>query len=130
MNEDRRAVLEMLAAGKITADEADRLLHALERPAGEETPKPKAKYLHVVVDTDARRDSAPRVNIRVPMQLLRAGVKLASLVPAQAQARVNTVLHERGIDLSDIKPENLEEIVEQLGDVSVDVGEKVRIYCE
>jgi len=130
MNEDRRAILELLASGKITADEADRLLTALDRPVVEETPKPKAKYLRVVVDSDARRESAPRVNIRVPVQLLRSGVKLASLIPEQAQERVNTELHRRGIDLSQIKPENLEEIVEQLGDVSVDVGDNVRIFCE
>ena len=30
MNENRRQILEMLAAGKITADEAERLLAALE----------------------------------------------------------------------------------------------------
>src|SRR3569833_3133087 len=30
MNENRRQILEMLAAGKITADEADRLLAALD----------------------------------------------------------------------------------------------------
>lgn len=30
MNENRRQILEMLAAGKITADEAERLLVALE----------------------------------------------------------------------------------------------------
>ena len=30
MNENRRKILEMLSAGKLTADEADRLLAALE----------------------------------------------------------------------------------------------------
>jgi hypothetical protein len=30
MNENRRQILEMLAAGKITADEAERLMVALE----------------------------------------------------------------------------------------------------
>ena len=30
MNENRRQILEMLAAGKITADEAERLIAALE----------------------------------------------------------------------------------------------------
>ena len=38
MNENRRQILEMLAAGKITADEAERLLAALDpdttRPVG------------------------------------------------------------------------------------------------
>ncbi len=32
MNENRRQILEMLAAGKITADEAERLIAALEGP--------------------------------------------------------------------------------------------------
>jgi polyhydroxyalkanoate synthesis regulator phasin len=31
MNEQRRQILEMLAEGKITADEAQRLIDALER---------------------------------------------------------------------------------------------------
>ncbi|MGC9158229.1 MAG: SHOCT-like domain-containing protein [Terracidiphilus sp.] len=34
MNENRRQILEMLAAGKITADEADRLISALEPDRG------------------------------------------------------------------------------------------------
>ena len=34
MNENRRQILEMLAAGKITADEAERLLAALEPDTG------------------------------------------------------------------------------------------------
>ena len=33
MNEHRRQILEMLAAGKITADEAERLIAALEPDA-------------------------------------------------------------------------------------------------
>ena len=33
MNENRRQILEMLAAGKITADEAEQLLAALEPDA-------------------------------------------------------------------------------------------------
>ena len=32
MNENRRQILEMLAAGKITADQAERLLAALDPP--------------------------------------------------------------------------------------------------
>ena len=31
MNEERRQVLQMLAEGKVTADEAERLIDALER---------------------------------------------------------------------------------------------------
>ena len=69
------------------------------------------------------------------MQLLRAGVRLASLIPPQARARVNEAMQERGVtfDLAQIRPENLEELIDQLGDVTVDVDDndvKVRVFCE
>jgi hypothetical protein len=147
MNEDRRRILEMLAQGRITADEAERLIAALEKkPAsaspnqGSETPpKAKPKYLRVLVESQegGAADSPSLVNIRVPMQLLRAGVKLASLIPAQARDHVNGALRENGVpfDLSQIKPENLEGIVDQLDDLTVDVDQKnekvkVRVFCE
>lgn len=133
MSDTRRQVLEMLAAGKITAEEAERLIAALEReapasPAQPETgtrPNVKAKYLRVIVESDDPNEShgPVKVNTRVPMQLLRAGVKLAALIPPQARNHVNQALHEQGIpfDMSQIKPENLEEIVDQLTDLTVDV---------
>jgi len=146
MSEDRRQILEMLADGKINADEAERLIAALEKEpatapgAGSESrPKAKPKYLRILVEADEIRPGhgPTNVNVRVPMQLLRAGVKLASILPAQAQGPVNAALHEHGMhfDLSQIKPENLEEIVEQLEDLTVDVDEKngktkVRLFCE
>src|SRR5579872_5617232 len=119
MYESRREVLEMLSVGQITADQADRLIAAMENEprsasSGNESPslpKPKPKYLRVLVDAD---NGTTKVNVRVPMQLLRAGVKLASLIPAQAQHHVNDAMREHGIpfDLSQVKPENLEEIID------------------
>jgi hypothetical protein len=149
MNENRRQILEMLASGQITADEAERLIAALEK----ETPafmgarvepgtKTQPKYLRVVVESDdpkftgqAHDEGPVKVNVRVPMQLLRAGVKLASLIPTQALDHANDALREQGmkIDLSQIKPENLEELVDQLNELTVDVdgaGSKVRVFCE
>ena len=140
MNENRRSILEMLAAGKITADEAERLLAALEKePAGsaEGRVKGKAKYLRVVVqaDEDCGGEAPTKVNVRVPMQLLRAGVKLTSLIPAQARDHVNQAMRKQGVnfDLNQLKPENLEELLDQLNDLTVDVDQKhaqVRIFCE
>jgi len=144
MNEDRRQILEMLAGGKITTDEAERLIAALgmepaatSATASEPGVKPLPKYLRVMVEDESERLGKGRtqVNIRVPMQLLRAGVRLASLIPAQAQGHVNEALREQGIqlDLSQLKPENLEELVNQLSDLTVDVDDektKVRVFCE
>lgn len=149
MNENRRQILEMLAAGKITADEAERLIAALEGPtqAGngsseEETqPKRKPKYLRVLVEADESmtgNKGLTTVNVRVPMQLLRAGVRLASLIPAQAHDQLDDALNRHGVPLtlSQIKPENLEELIDHLEDLTVDVDgkegnqTKVRVFCE
>ena len=97
MNDDRRQILQMLAEGKISADEAERLIAALDRsgpivpPAAGASPGPGAarpKYLRVIVDAeDKHQPGKPvKVNIRVPMQLLRAGMRFSALIPAQAKA--------------------------------------------
>jgi hypothetical protein len=144
MSDERRQVLQMLAEQKITADEAERLLSVLESPAraatdaaaGASAPR-RPKFLRVVVDgEDPHRGGAPvKVNIRVPMQLLRAGVRLSALMPPAARDQVNAALRERGVpvDVGQMKPENLEDVLEQLNELTVDVDQdktKVRVFCE
>src|SRR5277367_6317969 len=103
MSEDRRKVLEMLSQGQITAEEAERLIAALDfGPAGmgtaaEPSPKAKPKYLRVAVEDQDGKGNPVKVNLRVPLQLLRAGVKLVSLIPPQARDRVNFELHKEGL---------------------------------
>ena len=140
MNEDRKRILDLLAEGKINADEAERLIAALGGgPRGDAEAPPARKppkYLRVVVDAGAGYGEGPaKVNVRIPMQLLRAGVRLGALIPAQAREQVNSALREQGIplDLGQIRPENLEALIEQLGDFNVDVDDghaKVRVFCE
>jgi hypothetical protein len=140
MNEQRKDILDMLAEGKITAEEAEQLIAALERdqpPAAsslDARPKGKAKYLRVVVDS--RENGEPgRVNVRVPLQLLRAGVRLAALIPPQALGQANAELNKSGVpfDLTQLKPEQLEALVEHLDEMTVEVDQpdaKVRVFCE
>lgn len=150
MNEHRRQILQMLSEGKISADEAERLIAAMEEPKSSSAVSDRdfaaggnvrPKYLRVVVDAedDKDEDGPTKVNVRVPVQLLRAGVRLAGLIPAQALKRANHAMQEKGvpIDLSQIKPENLEDLIEQLSDLTVDVDQKeagakvkVRVFCE
>jgi hypothetical protein len=141
MNEQRRQVLQMLAEGKITADEAERLIDALEReqpespPGATSRPKPRPKYLRVVVIDNSGGDEPSRVNVRVPLQLLRAGVRLTSLIPPQALKKLNAELDKSGvpIDLTELKPQQLEELIEQLDDLTIDVHDadsKVQVFCE
>jgi len=154
VNENRRQILEMLSAGKITADEADRLLAALEpesipvpngasasNSATATAVKARPKYLRVLVEADedmTGMKGPTTVNVRVPMQLLRAGVRLAALIPQQAHDQLDQALSSHGVPLtlSQIKPENLEELIDHLEDLTVDVDgrdsnrTKVRVFCE
>ncbi|HEX4321365.1 MAG TPA: hypothetical protein VHZ52_10710 [Acidobacteriaceae bacterium] len=163
MNENRRQILNMLAANKITAEEAERLLAALDSSgaasgstgstaspssngAGNtsrfESTGSHAKYLRVLVEADEGfegKKGPTSVNIRVPMQLLRAGVRLASLIPAQAHQHLDEALSQHGVPLtlSQIKPENLEELIDHLDDLTIDVAAKedhsnvkVRVFSE
>ena len=142
MNEQRRQILQMLAEGTITADEAERLIDALEReqpesPAGAASrPKPRPKYLRVVVSSgDNSGDGPSRINVRVPLQLLRAGVRLTSLIPPQALTKVNAELTKSGvpIDLGELKPQHIEELIDQLDELTVDVDDpdgKIQVFCE
>ena len=141
MNEQRRQILQMLAEGKVTADEAERLIDAVERvppesPSGAVSrPRSRPKYLCVVVVDRSEGDEPTLVNVRVPLQLLRAGVRLASLIPPQALTKVNAELSKSGvpIDLTELKPQQLEELIDQLDEVTIDIddpGSKVQVFCE
>ena len=144
MGEDRKRILDLLSEGRITADEAERLIAALSgeaagaRPAGAgaEQPGPRRspKYLRVIVDA-RDEDGRAKVNVRVPIALLRAGVRLGGVIPRHAREQVNEALADQGIDIDigKIKPENLEELIEQLHDFSVDIDDEranVRVFCE
>jgi hypothetical protein len=140
MNEQRKDILDMLAEGKINAGEAEQLIAALERdqppPASrpDSRPKAKAKFLRVVVESLEEGEQA-RVNVRVPLQLLRAGVRLAALIPPQALVQANAELSKSGVpfDLTQLKPEQLEALVEHLDEMTVEVDApdaKVRVFCE
>lgn len=160
MTANKKKILEMLAQNKISADQAYTLLNAIdsddngkadEAPRMEEPTntarafsgdtvinKLKPKYLRVTVSPMEGADlsKVDRVNVRVPMSLVRAGLKMTALIPPDALDKANDALRDKGInfDVRNIKPEDLEELIEALGDMQVDVesakGEKVKVFVE
>lgn len=156
MSEAKKRILEMLAQNKISADEAYRLINVLDGDnagrdnAGHdnrghnepvmEAPRPKAsgKYLRVTIvpNPNAEDQHADRVNVKVPMALVRAGIKMKSLIPPEAKVKINDAFHEKGInfDIDSIKNEDIEELLAALGDMQIDIegqhGEKVKVYVE
>lgn len=143
MSEDRSRILNMLAEGKINAEEAERLLDALDTRApsgsaepaikGDPTPLIQAlpKYLYVKIEGD----KGENVDVKVPLALVRAGLKLTSLIPPQAIDQINEEMSQHGmsIDFNNMKPGDIEELVDALREMEVNVtgdkGEVVRVYC-
>lgn len=135
MKEERRQILEMLAEGKITAEDAERLLDKLGAGEKKDPPAPggranntssRLKYLRVLVDST----DGDKVNIRVPLALIRTGIKLAAVLPDE----VNEKLGKKGVDLTKLSELEGDELYESLRELQVDVdsedGETVRIFCE
>jgi len=146
MPKNQKRILEMLAEKKITVEEAERLLvlTASEDAAGNAGlegllgRKSAPKYLRVEVRPGSSAGSSSkveRVNIRVPINLIRAGMKLTALIPPHAADKVHDALKEKGVDfdLRNLKTDDIEELVEALSHLEVDVEsgkEKVHVYVE
>jgi hypothetical protein len=142
MSEDRMRILNMLADGKVTAAEAERLLDALgAAPRTEIAATPDGagpKYLRVQVEKGRSDERDPKhVNIRVPLQLLRAGVRLQGILPPKARASLNEALAEQGVDLDidKLKGGEIETLIAALTQTSIDINahdgrSRVKISCE
>lgn len=145
MSEERKRILGMLAEGKITAEEAELLLDSLGTSAAGATPArepmpsddwpagPSAtgtpKFLYVKV---TGKDT---VDVKVPLGLLRAGLKLTSLIPPQAMDQISESMSEHGmsIDFNNLKPEDIEELIQNLREMEINVhsadGDNIRVFC-
>ena len=148
MNEDsRRRVLDLLSEGKISVDEAERLLslagNASSRRSERDTRRENEtthppKYLRVVVEPGSQagaEESGERVDLRVPMALIRAGMRLPALIPGGVADKVNEALRENGIDLDvrRLDGNELDKLISALSELEIDVenGEhKVKVFVE
>lgn len=141
MSEDRQRVLSMVAQGKLSIEEAEKLLDLLQKNGCSETSsegpvsldKQELKYLRVVVDSK----QGDNVNIRVPMALLKAGLRLSALIPPVAYQKMNEHMQQKGVDLDVnqiLKNGNIGELIECIGELNVDVnsaqGDKVKVFFE
>lgn len=141
MSEDTKRVLELLASGKITVEEADRLLHAIGNvaasPSADAAPveKPPARFLRIQVNKRVNGvEFGKQVNIRVPLALVKGGMRLGAMIPGYGDA-ISEHLHRQGIDLdlAKLNAVNLEAALRSVGELGIDVDEgrgRVKISCE
>ena len=144
MNEERKKILDMLSEGKISVDDAEKLMVAIEadtsstttsnNPQTGQEPK-QLKYLCVRVEPKA--EDGEKVNIRIPIGLIKAGVKLASLMPKDVQTKVNDAMDEKGVDMNldfkKLSAEDSDGFFSILSELSIDIDnekESVKIFCQ
>ena len=148
--DDTRRILDLLAQGKTTVDEADRLIKALgaaEAQAGDtaadgsERPKPSWFRINIHKLADEHRQ-AKDVNIRVPVSVMRGGMRLGAIIATFAGEKAARRMRERGIDLdlskingdlSKLNGPEFEQFLKSLDEVNIDVDDgksHVRITCE
>jgi hypothetical protein len=151
MSEDRMRILNMLAEGKITVEEAERLLEALgtragatagattgggtAEPAVKGDPGPLIEALPKYLYVKVLAANGDNVDVKVPVALVRSGLKLTSLIPSDAMGQINDSMSEHGmsIDFSNLTPQDIDELVEALRETEITVdaenGDKVRVYA-
>jgi hypothetical protein len=135
MSEETRKVLEMVAQGKVTVQEAEQLLRAMGSGTGAEEKKADPKYFRILVTKPAPDGKkAENVNIRVPISVVRGGLRLSALFPGILGKKKIQLGNGTEIDLSSATYADLEAMIKDIGELSVDVddveGKQVRIRCE
>jgi hypothetical protein len=136
MTEDTRKVLEMLSQGKVSVAEAEQLLGAVGAPSSQSPDEKRAepKYFRILVNKPAREGKkAEAVNIRVPMTVVRGGLRLGALVPGMLNNKKIQLGNGNELDLSKLTYTDLEAMIKDIGELTVDVDggdATVRIRCE
>jgi len=115
--EERIRILKMVEEGKIKAEQALKLLDALEIP--QEVSVKKRKLLRIRVEEPEKT----KVNISLPLGLLKVAKKF---IPKEAKATIN----EKEVDLDEILKAVEEGLTGDIVYVEDEDGTTVRIWVE
>ena len=149
--DETRRVLDLLALGKITVDEADRLLKALNTdgheesaPEGEASSRPAARWIRINISKPANDAShkPKNVNIRVPIGIVKGGMRLGAIIGTfageKAARRMKAEGHDIDLarissDLSKMNGPEFDEFMKSLNDTDIEIDDgkaTVRITAE
>ena len=149
--DDTRRILDMLSQGKITVDEADRLLRAVSAdppagaaPAAPSTDPTRARWIRINIHKPATDEAhGPKdVNIRVPIAVVKGGMRLGALIGTFAGEKAARRMKAQGLDIdlakinSDLSQMNgpeFDEFLRSLNDTNIEIDDgkaQVRITAE
>ena len=106
--DDTRRILEMLSQGKITVDDADRLIQAVSADRAAAVPadtaadaRPRARWFRINIHKPAKDEAhQPKdVNIRVPIAVAKGGMRLGAIIATFAGEKAAQRMKARGLDL-------------------------------
>jgi hypothetical protein len=143
VSEETRRVLDLLAQNKISADEAEQLLKALGAAATDapadgpaDVARPKARWVRIYVHQTGKEGKRDKdVNIRVPIAIVKSGLRLGALIPGLAGDQVAARMREKGLDVDFTKLDAaaIDSVLKSLDDTHIDIDDgkaQVRITCE
>jgi polyhydroxyalkanoate synthesis regulator phasin len=139
MSNETKRVLEMVAAGKITADEGERLLGALgagqPAPPPVEAERPVPRFLKMEAGATGKDGKDEGFRLRVPLDLLRAGIKMRALIPETKREKIIEKLREKGIkvDVFEMSEDEIDALIRSLGELEMEAGDgdgSFRLYLE
>ena len=144
MNNETRRILDLLSQNKVTVEEADQLLRAIAAPSPRTDAPPKVdapqaarkpRFIRIAVHKTGRHGGEKDVNIRVPLAIIKSGLRLGAIIPPAIADKLSARLRERALDVdfSKLDPDKLESALCELGDVGIDVDStdaQVKITCE
>ncbi|HEV2420865.1 MAG TPA: hypothetical protein VGS59_04065 [Candidatus Acidoferrales bacterium] len=146
MSAETKKVLDMLATGKISQQDAERLLDKLSGPAvqsestnsqtsaaanpsasaGSATSAKRPRFLRIQVERPGRDN----VDVRVPLSVARGGRHWMAFLPSGVAERLN----EYGVHFGSLDEMSDAEFQAALDRINVDVakgnGKRVRIFAE
>ena len=131
MSEQRKKILDMVAQGKLTPEEADRLLGAIKES------QERARFFRVRVYNENK--SKPKVKVDIPISVLKLASKIGTAFKGVVPEGHKVNIHGKEIALDEFSPEMLDEIVESLSEggrfklvevTDEEKGEFVEVYIE
>ena len=150
--DDTRRILDLLQEGKITVDDADRLIKALctDRPAETvtaDTPTvgtDRVRWIRINIQKPANETGhkAKNVNIRVPIAIVKGGMRLGAIIGTFAGDKAARRMKAQGLDIdlakisSDLSQMNgpeFDEFLQSLNETNIEIDDgkaQVRITAE
>ena len=108
MSEERKKILNMVAEGKLTPEEADRLLGALKES------QEKARFFRVrVYDRNKQKE---KVKVDIPIAVLKLGSKISAAFKGFVPAGSKIDVHGKEIMLDELTPEMIDKIIAEISD--------------